>query len=74
MATYGYRCETCGTFEARFPIGTAPPALPCSSCGDNSSRFYHSVAMHHSVSKPWAAALRREQASRECPEVIRTDS
>lgn len=38
MATYGFRCDLDGPFEARRPIGTAPATLNCPRCGEPSPR------------------------------------
>ncbi|WCI08862.1 zinc ribbon domain-containing protein [Arthrobacter sp. OVS8] len=39
MATYEYRCSDGSLFEDSFPIGEAPDALPCPSCGKPSRRL-----------------------------------
>ena len=39
MATYQYRCTDGSLFEASHPIGEAPDALPCPSCGEPSRRL-----------------------------------
>lgn len=38
MATYQYRCSDGSLFEESHPIGEAPDAPPCPSCGEPSRR------------------------------------
>ncbi|MEC5181587.1 FmdB family zinc ribbon protein [Arthrobacter sp. CG_A4] len=39
MATYEYRCSDGSLFEETHPMGKAPDAVPCPSCGAPSRRL-----------------------------------
>ena len=69
MAIYEYRCAGCGRFERSMPMGTAPSALACPTCGHDAKRVF-SVPMTSRLSKPLATMLAREEASRDYPEVV----
>ena len=40
MAIYEYRCQECGTFDVRHPIGEAPQEDTCGVCGRMAPRRY----------------------------------
>jgi putative FmdB family regulatory protein len=40
MATYEYRCDVDGPVDITLPIGTAPAAVACPSCGDTAARVF----------------------------------
>lgn len=40
MARYGYNCVQHGETEVNVPIGTAPPVMPCETCGRTSERIF----------------------------------
>ncbi|TQM47538.1 putative FmdB family regulatory protein [Halopolyspora algeriensis] len=72
MVVYGFRCEACGEFEARFSLGNAPASCACPHCDSPAFRVYHVAHLRNSVPAPLAAALQREEASRDHPEVVRS--
>jgi putative FmdB family regulatory protein len=69
MVSYEYRCDTCGCFERQLPMGMATAASPCPSCGRDANRRF-SPPMTSRTSAPLAAALAREEASRDHPQVV----
>jgi putative FmdB family regulatory protein len=69
MATYDYRCPSCGTFEQRATMGTAAPVTTCPTCGQDARRVF-SPPLTSRTPQPLAAALAREEASRDAPEVV----
>ena len=40
MAIYDYRCDDCGRFEQRMPMGTATATVACPSCGRDAKRIF----------------------------------
>lgn len=69
MATYEYRCLDCGRFEVHLPIGTAAAVFACPAC-DQPARRVFSAPYLSRVPSAVAAALTREEQSREAPEVV----
>jgi putative FmdB family regulatory protein len=69
VAIYDYRCDDCGCFEQRMPMGTATATVACPSCGQDAKRIF-AVPMTYRMSKPLASILAREEASRDDPQVV----
>jgi putative FmdB family regulatory protein len=69
VAIYEYRCDDCGCFEQRLPMGTATATAACPSCGRDAKRSF-SVPMTYRTPKPLATMLAREEASRDYPQVV----
>ena len=69
MAIYDYRCDECGRFEQRMPMGTATATVACPSCGRDAKRIF-SAPRTYRTPKPLATMLAREEASRDYPEVV----
>lgn len=69
MATYAYRCQDCGEFEVRLPIGTAEAVRDCPVCRGASRRLFSAPHLTR-LSPAMSAALTREEKSREAPEVV----
>lgn len=70
MATYEYRCDQDGLFDKIMPLGTAPPSVPCTKCG-NPARKVISAPMFRSASRrAWTAAMDHADKSRHEPEVV----
>jgi putative FmdB family regulatory protein len=69
VAVYDYRCDDCGRFEQRMPMGTATAAVACPSCGQDAKRIF-AVPMTNRTPKPLARMLAREEASRDYPQVV----
>jgi len=65
MAVYEYACPRCGVFEVARPIGTAPPAADCRTCGGRSSRRFSIPAL---TGLRTAARTARELAERSAHE------
>lgn len=69
MATYEYVCPECGYFDVHLPMGTAPPARSCSTCGCDARRVFSSPNFSW-VPPALSTALDREEQSRDAPEVV----
>ncbi|MGY1637425.1 FmdB family zinc ribbon protein [Geodermatophilus sp. SYSU D00742] len=68
MAGYVYRCDTCGPWEVRRPIGTAESTGRCPACGREGRRVYTAPLLRRTAA-PVAAARLREEASADAPTV-----
>lgn len=68
MASYVYRCGTCGDWEVSRSIGTADPTSTCLSCGAAGRRIY-TPPLPSRTPRRLAAARVREEASCDVPEV-----
>ncbi|MEV0634566.1 zinc ribbon domain-containing protein [Streptomyces sp. NPDC050619] len=69
MATYQYRCTSCGAFDVIRPMGRALAEEPCDTCGDQARRVF-SAPMLTRTSAPLARALRAQEASAHAPQVV----
>jgi putative FmdB family regulatory protein len=69
MAIYEYRCDRHGPIEVRLPIGTAPPSIACSQCGDEAGRVFSSPMMSFTP-RSLVAALDHEEKTRHDPDVV----
>jgi putative FmdB family regulatory protein len=69
VAVYDYRCDDCGCFEQRMPMGTATATVECPNCGGDAKRIF-TVPMSYRTPKPLATMLAREEASRDYPQVV----
>lgn len=69
MATYAYRCQECGPFEVRLPMGTAGEVSGCPACGSPARRVFTAPGLGRS-SPALSAARAREERSQEAPEVV----
>jgi putative FmdB family regulatory protein len=69
MATYEYRCDRDGVFDAMYPIGTAPQMMACPACTAESARVF-SKPMLFSTPKELVAALDHEEKTRHEPDVV----
>jgi len=69
MATYLYRCECCGPWEVRRPIGTAESAGRCPGCGASGRRVYTAPLLNRAP-REVVLARSREEASGDAPEVV----
>ena len=47
MAVYMFRCQSCGTFDAAFPIGTAPARSACPDCAAPGTRVITAPLIGH---------------------------
>ncbi|REF36290.1 FmdB family zinc ribbon protein [Thermasporomyces composti] len=69
MATYEFSCRSCGTFDLRMPMGSAPGVTACPDCGDAARRVYSAPRMRRL--SPTIRSLRDlEEKSREAPDVV----
>lgn len=69
MATYEYRCEENGVFEATRPLGTAPESVACPVCGSEASRVF-SAPMLSSAPRALVAAIDHAEKTRDEPDVV----
>lgn len=68
VVAYTYSCDTCGPFDLRTRMGTAPSAAPCPTC-DASSRRVWSVTTVTGRSRSGRAA-QAEARVNERPRVV----
>jgi putative FmdB family regulatory protein len=68
MASYLYRCVTCGPWEERRPIGTADSTSVCPVCSSPGRRQYTAPLLARTP-RAVAAARLREESSRDEPAV-----
>ncbi|MGW0992953.1 FmdB family zinc ribbon protein [Streptomyces sp. NPDC002520] len=69
MATYEYLCRSCGTFDVKLPIGTAPKSWDCPVCAGAARRVFSAPGIART--SPAVTALHaREEQSREAPAVV----
>jgi putative FmdB family regulatory protein len=69
MTIYEYLCPDCGPFEARLPLGTAPPGRDCAKCRRTARRVFSTPNLAR-TSPLLASARAREERGREAPEVV----
>ncbi len=69
MAIYEYRCDQDGTFDVTRPLGTAPPSVPCQTCGTEARRVF-SAPMLRSPHREILAAIDHSKKSAHEPEVV----
>ncbi|WP_351228238.1 FmdB family zinc ribbon protein [Streptomyces sp. NPDC002133] len=69
MATYEYLCSSCGPFDVKLAIGTAPTVHGCPVCAGTARRVYTSPGFTQS-SHTVAALHEREEQSRDAPAVV----
>lgn len=69
MATYQYRCQHHGDFDATRPMGTAPAAVGCPDCGEPARRSYTAPLLRQTT-QAVSDALSVEERSRHEPEVV----
>lgn len=69
MATYGFRCEFDGPVDVNLPIGTAPAAIPCPSCGTPSARVF-TAPMLGLADRGRLAVIDRTESTRSEPTVV----
>lgn len=69
MAIYEYRCTEHGITEAPFPMGSAPPSVPCDECGDDAPRSYSSP-MVSAVDQRRMGLIDSTKATSDRPDVV----
>ncbi|CAM5350563.1 MULTISPECIES: FmdB family zinc ribbon protein [Streptomyces] len=69
MAVYEYSCASCGRFEERLAMGSAPGTRDCPACGGDAKRVYAPPGLAFTPASV-AASREREERSREVPEVV----
>ncbi len=70
MATYEYLCGTCGRFDVRLAMGTAPEQAQCPNCAGVARRAFSPP--HLGVGAPSAVRRLRnvEERSQDAPEIV----
>jgi putative FmdB family regulatory protein len=71
LTEYEYRCPACGSFTVRRAMGSAGASASCPGCGRDSRRAFSALPVRR-VPAALAGALRRQEASADQPEVVRT--
>jgi putative FmdB family regulatory protein len=69
VATYEYRCDRDGVFDATRPLGTAPESVTCTVCGSEARRVF-SMPMLRRGSRALVAAIDHAEKSRDEPDVV----
>jgi putative FmdB family regulatory protein len=69
MTMYAFRCQECGPFDARYPIGSAPDRSSCPDCGGSSSRMITAPGIAGGRD-PYRLAVERTMASADAPRVV----
>jgi putative FmdB family regulatory protein len=69
MPLYAYRCGEDGPVEVMRPLGTAPPTVPCPTCGADAPRTITAPRLA-SADRERVAAIDRAEASRTDPSVV----
>lgn len=69
MTTYAFRCQECGPYDARFPIGTAPDRVSCPDCGASSVRLITAPGITRG-SNVYRRAVEGTMASADAPPVV----
>jgi putative FmdB family regulatory protein len=69
MTMYAFRCQDCGPFDARYPIGTAPDRASCPDCGGSSTRVITAPGITGGRN-PYRSAVERTMASAHAPQVV----
>jgi len=66
---YVFRCNTCGPFDAAFPIGTAPAAAGCPVCTATSPKLITAPRISHGATG-YSRAIEQSMASADRPAVV----
>ncbi len=69
MPLYAYRCGDDGPVDAIWPMGAAPPAISCPTCGGEAPRMITAPRLGL-VDRTRVAAIDRAEASRTDPAVV----
>ena len=69
MPLYAYRCAEDGPVDVMRPMGTAPSAVPCPTCGDDATRVMTAPSLG-GTRRAQVAAIDRAEASRTEPTVV----
>jgi putative FmdB family regulatory protein len=69
MPLYAYRCGEDGPVEVARPLGTAPTAISCPTCGGDAVRVF-TAPMLGLGDRTRMAAIDRAEASRTEPTVV----
>lgn len=73
MTMYEYDCASCGRFEERLAMGSAPRTHDCPTCRGTAKRVYSPPGLAF-TSASVVALREREERSREVPEVVRREA
>lgn len=69
MATYTYRCDVDGPVDVVRPIGTAPGAVACPTCGSSAARVI-TAPMLGLADRGRMSLVDRTERSRSEPDVV----
>ena len=69
MPLYAYRCGEDGPVDVMRPLGTAPPVVPCPTCGGDAPRMITAPRLSL-ADRSKVAAIDRAEASRTEPTVV----
>ncbi|MET0865561.1 MAG: FmdB family zinc ribbon protein [Nakamurella sp.] len=69
MTTYVFRCNGCGSFDAAFPIGTAPSSAACPSCAAASPKVITAPRIARGATG-YSRAIEQTMATADRPAVV----
>jgi putative FmdB family regulatory protein len=69
MPLYAYRCGEDGPVDVMRPLGTAPPTIPCPTCGADARRIITAPRLGL-ADRTRVALIDRAEASRTDPTVV----
>ena len=69
MTMYAFRCTDCGSFDSPYPIGTAPAATACPSCGATSPKLITAPRIGRGATG-YRRAIEQTLASADQPAVV----
>jgi putative FmdB family regulatory protein len=69
MPLYAYRCREDGAVDAMWPMGAAPSAIPCPTCGGDAARTITAPRLGP-ADRTRMAVIDRAEASRTEPTVV----
>jgi putative FmdB family regulatory protein len=68
MIVYTFRCSSCGAFDERMRMGTAPPVVRCPTCGTEARRVWSAPRVVGS--SPASRARAAEERLNDRPRVV----
>jgi len=69
LTMYVFRCNECGSFDAAYPIGTAPASAPCPTCAASSAKVITAPRIGRGATG-YSRAIEETKASADRPPVV----
>ena len=70
MATYEYLCGTCGRFDVRLAMGTAPEQTECPTCAGAARRAFSPPRLGVGTPSSVRRVVDMDERSQDAPEVV----